>query len=145
MNEYRERDIEQRQCFYTSPIHLLTHHHNNLTKKAGGRGGLTCLLRHGKQTLLCRRAVISLGTITKVSRLLKINQAILLHLKDNSNNAGSSHTDNHDLVTLYSDEELRPTEDVLDVQTRSGHLRSLEKCQGVRDTASTGLHVKQDT
>lgn len=38
MNEYRERDIEQRQCFHTSPIYLLTYHHNSLTKKAGDRG-----------------------------------------------------------------------------------------------------------
>lgn len=38
MNEYKERDIKQGQCFYTSPVHLLTYHHNNLTKKEeGGR------------------------------------------------------------------------------------------------------------
>lgn len=42
---------------------------------------------------------------------------------------------------LYLDEELRPMEDVPYVQTCSGHLRSLDKWQGVRDTASTGVHV----
>lgn len=50
MNEYRERDIEQRQCFHTSPIHLLTHHHNNLTKKAGGRRELTFFSQDPAQT-----------------------------------------------------------------------------------------------
>lgn len=73
MKEYREGDIELGQRFYTSLIHLLTHHYNNLTKKGGG-ANIQDLLRRGKQTLLCGRAVISLGTIFKVSRPLKINQ-----------------------------------------------------------------------
>lgn len=42
MKEYREGDIELGQRFYTSLIHLLTHHYNNLTKKGGGLTFKTC-------------------------------------------------------------------------------------------------------